>query len=584
MSDNGLKSDKGSEGPPKQVSFIKKATAMKVLSALVTWCMFFSVSLAQPFDTLLSQFNQIIELYPLKDSTYFVIGFGDQYQVERIDAQANILWSTTIGPVRTTSMTDYNITIKNGDTSIQVLMSERTCDVFGNNKHRSYTLNSMGNIIDQQYLSNAPAGGVAVLSGQADGPRLAFAQNKWVVIVDVNGDTTRAKLNWGTSDTTNTYLIGKPVRFAVCPGGDVIVGSEGGWVFTLQNVAGKFRVVDYSWSNHGRTLLCLQDGAFIEDGSGSISIWQDQIFSNYYIWPDGYILPSKIQWRDPYLAVRVHGLSSPDSVFLFDRNLALHRTIEVPDEHRLNSVILTDKTDFYAGYGNTYYDDALLLSVDRLDQTGPLNYDLALVDYQLGPIDTSYALADGYYHYELQSLTVTIQNNCDYMIDRASIAYAGWNGFCGDTIWYRYLQDLNILPGETRSLELHNVFIRKLFPESEFDKTCIVLLQPDSHLDDQFDDNQICKRIEFPLSTPDSEIRSIRLYPTIVDDKIYMQSDDAVEVEARIFTSLGIMMGAFMFSIENEYSIDVSHYPAGLYMIQCLVQGSPWRVSKFFKE
>src|SRR5678816_2639593 len=138
---------------------------------------------AQPFDTLLQQFSSIEEIYPLEDSTFILIGTGKEILVERIDRKAKSRWSVPIVSSARDYLYEYRFDISNPDSIVQIATVDKFCDAYGRSLFKTFTLSLSGELIDSQKVNfGIDNGFIFLLSGLPGRPRLAYFENKEVVI------------------------------------------------------------------------------------------------------------------------------------------------------------------------------------------------------------------------------------------------------------------------------------------------------------------------------------------------------------------------------------------------------------------
>ena len=530
--------------------------------------------LAQPFDTLLQQYTTIEEIYPLKDSSFIIIGTGKNILIERIDHQAQVVWSLPVVSSTRDYLFDYRYDINASDSLVQIATVDKFCDAYGRKFFKAFTLSLSGHVIDSQTVNfGIDTGFIFLLSGLPGRPRLAYFEHKEIVIMKSNGDTMHLQLSWVNGDTTNSYILGKPKAVTMCPGGDILVGTSNAFVLYFKLENNRYIVVDQSLGGGYKELLCLDDEYFISVGQNYLELWGNHLPLTSFDFPDRWIW--RTTWRNPILSVQSFGFNKPDSVIFLNAYLGLIRS-EPMDNAQYTTMAIQQHITYKVGYGNTYFDQGLLLSENQIKHEGPKYYDVELTDFNIGPYDDvhwEYGLGN-YYLYDVPNATVTLKNNCGYTINNIIIHYGRTTGFCSDTTWERNLLDMNLQPGETKTYDLHDIFITKDYPENPSEKTCVYAIRPDRHLDDQFDDNQLCKKVDLITSSSVNQGYTIHHFPTIFQDEISFMAPENIEFDLTVFSYSGIPVFSSHANTTSGYSADLRFLPAGLYIFQFTLSGS----------
>lgn len=546
----------------------------ELIIAVFAFLQLASHMLAQPFDTLLQQYNTIEEIYPLADSSFILMGTGKDIVVERIDHEARVVWSLPVVSSTRDYLFDYRYDINASDSLIQIATVDKYCDVSYRSFFKIFTLNLNGALIDSQKVSFGIDGGrIFLLSGLPNRPRLAYINNQNVIVMHANGDTTQLELTWENGDTTNSYLIGSPRAVTMCPGGDILVGTTNAFVLFFRWENNHYNVVDASLGGGFKELLCLEDQYFISVSQHYLELWGNHLPLASFDFTDRLI--ERTTWRNPILTVQSFGFNNPDSVIFLSAHLELiHK--EAKDNAQYLTMAIQKGITYKVGFGNTYFDQGQLLSDHQITHEGPKDYDVELTDFNIGPyvdVHWEYGLGN-YYLYDVPHATVTLKNNCGYTINNITIHYGRTTGFCSDTTWERNLLDMNLQPGETKTYDLHDIFITKDYPENPSEKTCVYAIRPDRHLDDQFDDNQLCKKVDLITSSSVHQGYTIHHFPTIFQDEISFMAPENIEFDLTVFSYSGIPVFSSHANTTSGYSADLSFLPAGLYIFQFTLSAS----------
>lgn len=557
---------------------------LRLLTSLLLLTGSFQILRAQPFDTLLSQYNSISEIFPLKDSTFILIGTGgNNILVERINQKAEVIWTLPVVSYEKDYLDDFRYDINSEDSVFQLATSDKGCDYFNNSLHKAFTIDLHGKLLDSQSVSfGNEYGNIFLLSALPNRPRLAYLDEEKIVIMDANGDTIQLQLSWSNGDTTNSDLIGTPSAVTMCPNGDIIVGTNSLFYFRFSLENNRYVVVDESYGIGYQRLICLDEQFIILANDHYLELRSDQ-FSETYFNPVGSIRSAT--WRDPNLAVHVFHFGSPDTVYFLNNTLEL--VYKEPIDHGgISTLAIQDSITYKVGSGNIYFDHGLLLSEHQVSHQGPKYYDVELVDFLPGPyaeVSLQYGFGN-YYLYDIPHATVTIKNNCDYVLDNLVIHYGRTVSFCSDTIWERELTSMDLQPGETQTFDLYDIFIGIGYPKNRFEEVCIYAIRPDHHYDDDFDDNELCKDIDLlPLAIEPSEL-PIHHNPSVISEFIIFLSPEEIDFELTIYSSNGVPVYTGPGNTYSADLLDLSFLPAGLYLFQYTITGSETRyVEKILK-
>jgi hypothetical protein len=193
-----------------------------------------------------------------------------------------------------------------------------------------------------------------------------------------------------------------------------------------------------------------------------------------------------------------------------------------------------------------------------------------LSDFTIDPysdVHWEYGLGN-YYLYDIPNATVTLKNNCDYSINNVIIHYGRTTGFCSDTTWERNLLDMDLQPSETRTFDIHDVFITKDYPNYASEKVCVYAIRPDRHYDDQFEDNELCKKVDLAPSPKLNSSFPIHHFPTIIQNEIRFLAPENIEFDLTIYSYSGIPVFTSHANTSLGYTADLRFLPAGLYIFQ----------------
>ena len=538
--------------------------------------LFFDLTLqAQHLDTLLAEFYHIDEVYPLSNGEIIVVGFKDDIKIERRDKHARIIWSTSLVSTDYDFLYDIKFSIIPEDSTIQVLTNYKSCDAYYYKPNKSFTVGFDGMLKDQQDFSKInPESRVFLLTGQSNRPRIAYTDSTFFVVQFANGDTLHTHLTWAGGDTTNYDLIGQAKQVTICPDGDLFVQSTSLCVFYLQFDVNRYKVVDQSLHNYANKIYCLGDDTFVEAHEYGFSRWDQHLPTTTFYRAEGeFWYPN---YRPPYFITRgmyySHGpdFTVTDSVYLLDESLSVLESVETPAEYLSSNALIDTVNSYYFNGGNIFYDHGFLTRIDRKSLPGPGNYDVELVDFEIGAYDSVYWVYawGGQYHYQIPELTVTVRNNGEYVIENVIVRYNAPQSICSDTIWEREITQFQLQPGETKSATVHDVFLRKYLTSFNWDRECIYVLRPDRHLDDNFDDNKICKKTGLIPAPGIADPFPIHHYPSIIQDEIRFLSPVNLDFELRILDARGILLYEDQLNTLSGARINASIMTPGIYFLQ----------------
>lgn len=555
---------------------------LRLLISLLLLTGSFQVLRAQPFDTLLSQYNGISEIFPLKDSTFILIGTGgNNILVERINHKAKVIWSLPVVSSEKDYLKDFRYDINSVDSVFQLATADKGCDYYSYSLYKMFTIDLNGKLLDSQSVSFGNGfGDIFLLSGLPDRPRLAYIENKLVVLMQDNRDTVQLKIPLINGDTSLSYIFGNPKVVTMCPDGDILVGTTGGFVFYFRLVNGTYEVIDRSFFVDFYKLHCLDDEQFIAVKEDYLTLWGDDFPIKSFEAENGSIW--RTIWRDPFLAVYSFGYDQPDSIYFLKTNLDLVHKESIPI-NSISTLAIQENTTYKVGSGNTYFDHGLLLSEHQASHEGPKYYDVELVDFLPGPyskVAWQYAFGN-YYLYDIPHATVTIKNNSDYVLDNLAIYYGRTVTFCSDTFWERELTSMDLQPGETKTFDLYDIFIGIGYPKDRFDEVCIYAIRPDHRYDDYFEDNELCKDIELlPFANAPAEL-PIHHNSSVISGFIIFLSPEEIDFELTIYSSNGVPVYTGSGNTYSGNLLDLSFLPAGLYVFQYDI---PARKSRYVEK
>jgi hypothetical protein len=516
---------------------------------------------AQPFDTLLAQFNSIIELYPLADSTYILIGRGDHYGVGRIDSKAKFLWFVELPQGKKSSVYDYQVNLSPTDTAIQILFGDFECDYYPGRQFESVTISIDGKVRDSQSWPGA-WGRPYLLSGNMNRPRIGVIGEENCILINANSDTILLMASNFEKDTSLMHYR-RPRTMAICPNGDILIGNDFFTVYFLHKLETRYEIYDVSFHSPGSEIICVEDSSFIEKNEHRLLRWVNGSPEESFR-TEAYLSSYNIHWRDPFLQVYIESDYGQDTILLLDKHLAIQSAFPVPELPGFQHHVVTPNEIFTIGGGNIYFDHGSLISENRQTHAGPVFYDVEFLDIEAGPYDSVYLVYGGFYHYSIPHATVTIRNNCTYTINDVAIGYLAPFSICGDTIWQREITSMDLQPGESDEFKIYDIFIRQDFPYIYDD--CFYLLRPDLHLDDYFEDNTFCKKLELLPRVADPF--PIHRKETIIADQLTFLSPEKIDFQLRILSLGGQLIFSAKANTYSNFTVNLEALPPGMFVLQ----------------
>jgi|GEM_PF-2746846 len=545
----------------------------------------FNLLKAQPFDTLLTQFTSIHDIFPLLDSTFILVGGNDNgILVERINQKAEVIWSLPVVSTYKDYLRDIRYDINTEDSIIQLSTGDKDCDAYGTSLHKVFNVSFSGIKLDSQTVSfGEEQGYIYLLSGLPDRPRLAYIDDKKVIVMQANGDTLHLHMPLPNGDSSLAYLFGIPLIVTMCPGGDILVGTNVEYVFYYRLENNRYVVYDRTRGGENKILYCLDDQYYISASDHYLTLWENLYPLSSFSLGEG-VLFNAI-WRSPYLVIQTFGYPDPDSMFFLNSHLELQYKEELPD-YRVSTMAIDQETTYRVGSGNTYFDHGLLVSEHQITHDGPEFYEVEIIDFQPGPYDDVHWKygAGIYYIYDIPHATVTLKNHTDHAIDNVVIHFGRTTGFCSDTAWERELTDMQLGTGETRSFDLYDIFLTQDYPDHSYNDICVYVIRPDKHFDDYFDDNELCKKIDLIPSPVVNQDFPIHHTPSVFTDDIRFVSPVKIDFELMIYSYSGIPVFTGHVDTYSGATLDLSFLPAGLYIFQYYIPDQEKRyVEKIMK-
>ncbi len=549
----------------------------------------FSSLRAQSFDTLLVQYQSIGQIYPLDDGSFILIGQGQESIVERIDSTGKSIWSRYFGLNfgEDDILDDYAVHLIPGDSTIQISVARKYCDYYDTSDVKVYTITLGGIVLDSLLVraKDLPRY-ITLLSGNPQYPRLAYARDDEVVLQYADGDTVQLQITIPGADSTINQYVGRPVCMTLSPKGTLLVGTAGSSLMRFKDegtgyhfFSNKFFTLFNTLSDPISQLLSVDEDFYIAVYIDKIELysisdgWEKSFTSPYSFYSS--VIPSP-----PYLYVISENFMGEDSFFMFDLFLNKIYNGPIPEyEQLIGSFSIRNQNLYTVGSGYFYREGGFLGSENLDTHIGPKLYDIELVDFEVGPYDSvhwQYGLGS-HYVYTIPNASVTIKNNSDFTVNQIQVLYTYPYTFCSDGSWMKEIKHMELLPGQTKTYDLHDVYIVKDYPFSGWYGACVYAIRPDNHADDHFSDNEVCKKVELLPSSSALFEFPIQHSPSIIGDEIEFFAPQEFNFDLAIYNFSGIEVFNSHAITSTGYSVDLSFLPAGIYIFQYYLPGEQKR-------
>ncbi|MGB4847658.1 MAG: hypothetical protein WBP41_07040, partial [Saprospiraceae bacterium] len=560
-----------------KLSLKDKLTYSRLYQSMKPICLslfiFFSIVAhikAQPFDTLLVQYQSIGQIYPLADGSFILIGYGQESIVERIDSTGKSIWSLSFGLNYNEDdiLDDFAVHMLPNDSTIQIAVARKYCDTYDTSDVKVYTLTFKGLVLDSLLVraKNLPQH-ITLLSGNPLYPRLAYVKDNYVVLQYSDADTVQLQLAIPGADSTVNQFIGPPAYIAMSSKGTLLIATRSGSLMRFRDDGMGYHFLNVKFFsffpvNIGQLLFVDEDFYILvyldKMKLYSFSNGLEKSFSITHGFLNSVIL------RPPYLYA-----ISDDSLYMFDTYLNKIYNEPIPEyEQRISGFAIRNRTLFTVGSGFFYREGGFLGSENLDTHIGPKFYDIELVDFEVGPYDSVFFQNGFSYVYSIPNASVTIKNNCDFSINRIQVVYTYSTSYCSVGNWTKEIQNAELLPGETKTYVLQDIFIVKEYPFSLWFGACVYAIRPDDHADDHFSDNEVCKKVELLPSSVDLTELPIRHSPSAIADIIRFFAPQEYNFDLTIYNFTGIEVFNSHANTSSGYSVDLNFLPPGIYIFQ----------------
>ncbi|MEP6795500.1 MAG: hypothetical protein ABJB16_14315, partial [Saprospiraceae bacterium] len=366
---------------------------------------------AQAFDTLLVQYQNISQIYPLADGSFILIGQGEESIVERIDSTGKSIWSVSMGLNYNDDdvLDDYAVHLTAQDSTIQIAVATKHCDYYDTTDVKVFTLNFDGLILDSLLVRarDFPLY-ITLLSGNPQYPRIAYAIDKYLVLLYADGDTSQLHVITPGLDSTIGDLDGPPVCAALSPEGTLLVGTRNGSLFRFKDdgTGYQFYIVrHFAFHSSGdfglQKLFCLDEDYYILVYFNEISI-----YSVACCWHKSFFKSDGIFYEVKFISPNLQVMTD-DSFYILDHFLDKIYAGPMPEyEQHISGFALRNQNLFTVGSGYFYREGGFLGSENLITHSGQKFYDIELVDFEVGPYDSVYFQNGRRYMYTIPNASV----------------------------------------------------------------------------------------------------------------------------------------------------------------------------------
>jgi type IX secretion system substrate protein len=533
--------------------------------------------LAQPFDTIITRFQYLSQIYPLEDSTFILIGQKNGIVIERMNSKAEAIWTICLGNAKDDVLKSV-VHCEVRDSSIQVYTARRDCDIYDGKDGIIYTLTFNGTLLDSlkvPYEYNPRY--ISLLSGNPDFPRLAYPRNSDasdpdVILMFHSGDTMHIRPNIPGLDTNNQSIIGKSVCVTLSPDSLILINTNGFFTFFFKKINGKFTVVDRSHATgwKSRDLFALEKDHFITVYEDYLILFhKDYEIVRISIPPQNLI--TSIKWQNPYLVLTQGNIFGKDSLFIYDKNLNVVEKRRLDDfRHYPFEVSYRNQTFFWTSQPHHYLEGAAIHSMNIDSMDGPGTYDVGIKDVNVPAYDgytTAYSCSKiAYYHFPYIILTVV--NHSETMISHIDVIQE-YSCICPAWHWIKPIDNMDLQPGETDTFWLRDVTIANVFGTRYPLEFCLDIIHPDFHRDvNPYPDNYVCETITLRESYPFAEEEIIRYFPNPVAENLTLYTEDTISYDLDVFDTNGRYVYETQQFKGGYGEIDVSSLPQGVYYLR----------------
>lgn len=225
----------------------------------------------------------------------------------------------------------------------------------------------------------------------------------------------------------------------------------------------------------------------------------------------------------------------------------------------------------YTFIGNSFSNQIGIYSfqIENNNIVSPSLLDIEIIDFTIESIELRYqkwyngdTIISGF---RFQP-SVTIKNNSSEPLHSFAIyseLFGGMN--CAQNHFYQKNSNLNILPGETQT-----VLLSQAYQSYDINEFCFQCMAPNSELETEIDNNTLCKTVSI-TSTPNKELAKVKIYPTLVKDKLFIEQLGSGHKKIKIIN----LKGEEIITTDTKDStteVNTSNLPSGTYFIEISVK------------
>ena len=566
----------------------------RLFALLILFSACFSNLRAQPFDTIITRFQYLSQIYPLEDSTFILIGQKDGIVIERMNRRAEAIWTLRLG-LQNDDVIKSIVHCEPRDSSIQVYTARRDCDIYDGKDAIIYTLTFSGELKDSlkvPYEYNPRY--ISLLSGNDEFPRLAYprqndVKDPEVILMYSNGDTMHIRPSIPGQDTSLQDLIGYSKVIALSPDSQILVCTSGYFTFSFEKSNGRYSIVNrtLTFGFFARDIFCLEPDFFIVQHKEYLTLYYDRLpVTNFPLNPGEFF--GQVIWQNPYLMVTKNSISGNDSIFVLDRQLNIidKRSADFFSYYPF-SISYRDQTYYWTSQPYHYLEGAAIHSLNIVTMDGPDMYDVSIEDVYVPAYDhytTEYTCISKIAYYHFPYIIVTVVNQSEKPISHIDVIHE-YSCFCPPTWhWIRPIDNMDLQPGETDTFWLKDITIFNYNGIRYPLKICLDIIHPDFHRDaNPYPDNGICKTISLRESYPFTSEEIVRYFPNPAESSLTLYTEDTMAYNLDIFDTSGRPVYETREYPGGYADVDITNLPQGLYYLRFRFENGISTQGKFTK-
>jgi len=280
-----------------------------------------------------------------------------------------------------------------------------------------------------------------------------------------------------------------------------------------------------------------------------------------------------IEWQDKLLLAGPNAQETQWKVMQMDPWQQLSTLMEIGDTSWvLEDMSVYDSTLVLAGVQHKRGAEALLLKTVQL----PSNTKNRQMDIALKNVSTQNISFEPTPNYQgLYDVTfdvaITVKNKSNQDTVNNLGGYLGFDmssiceSHCNENHFHQSYESISILPGDSATFTLNE--INNLCVNNPYTQTfCPVVLTPNGAIDSNINNNTMCKTVEVVgISEKDKLTGELRIYPTYVRDRLYIENTSSKEATVTIHNTTGRLVTQKTFK-RQQVAISLSSQPSGVYI------------------